>query len=331
MADKKSPITVAVTGGAGQVAYALLFRLASGQVFGPDTPVNLILKEIPQALKALEGVKMELQDCAFPLLGTVTITDNDDEAFRGANWALLIGAAPRREGQERKDLLKMNAAAFKEQGAALNKAAAQDIRVVVVGNPCNTNCLIAMHHATNVPRERFSALTRLDQNRATSQLAIKAGQPLTAVSRVTIWGNHSSTQYPDFENARIGGKPATEVITDRSWLENDFVKNVQNRGAEIIKARGTSSAASAANAVLDHVRSAITGTEGDNWNSAAIISDGNPYGVPDGLIFSFPVRSDGKGDYKIVEGVNISDYGRQKLDATTKELLQEREDVSDLM
>ncbi|HKP52389.1 MAG TPA: malate dehydrogenase [Chloroflexia bacterium] len=327
----KSPITVSITGGAGQVAYSLLFRLANGEVFGADQPVSLIIKEVPQFVSKLEGVKMELEDCAFPTLRDVTITDSDEDAFRGANWALLVGAAPRGPGMERKDLLTMNGASFRDQGHAISKTAADDIRVVVVGNPCNTNCLIAMRHAPDVPRDRFSALTRLDQNRAMAQLAQKAGAQVEDVTNVAIWGNHSSTQYPDFENARINGKPAPDVIGDRSWLENTFIETVQKRGAAIIAARGTSSAASAANAVLDHVRSAVNKTKGDNWFSAAISSDGNPYGVPDGLIYGFPCRSDGKGDITIVEGVILSDYAKGKLDITTQELLGERTDVSELL
>ena len=327
----RDTITVSVTGGAGQVAYSLLFRIANGEVFGMDQPVNLIIKEVPQFVSTLEGVKMELEDCAFPLLRTVTLTDSDDEAFRGANWALLVGATPRGPGMERKDLLTLNATSFRDQGRAINKTAAEDIRVVVVGNPCNTNCLIAMHHAPDVPRTRFSALTRLDQNRAMAQLAGKSGTLVTEVTNLAIWGNHSATQYPDFENARIGGKKATEVIGDREWLENTFVETVQKRGAAIIAARGKSSAASAANAVLDHVRSAIAKTEGDNWVSAGVISDGNNYGIADGLIFSFPVRSDGSGDYGIVEGVPLSDYAHKKLETTQWELISEREDVKELL
>ncbi len=327
----KSPITVSVTGGAGQVAYSLLFRLANGEVFGDDQPVNLIIKEVPQFVSTLEGVKMELEDCAFPLLGKVTLTDSDSEAFRGANWALLVGATPRQQGMERKDLLTINAASFRDQGKGINSTAASDVRVLVVGNPCNTNCLIAMHHAPDVPTDRWAALTRLDQNRAMAQLAIKSGKPLAEVTRMTIWGNHSATQYPDFEHARIGGKPATEVINDRSWLENQFVETIQKRGAAILAARGKSSAASAANAILDHVRSALNKTNGDDWFSAAIITNGNSYGIPDDLIFSFPCRSDGKGNYEIVKGLHLSDYAKGKLDTTTQELIAERNDVSDLL
>ena len=327
----KSPLTVAVTGGAGQVAYSLLFRLANGEVFGDDQPVNLIIKEVPQFVGSLEGVKMELEDCAFPLLGKITVTDSDAEAFRGANWALLVGASPRQPGMERKDLLTMNAETFRDQGKAINSTAASDVQILVVGNPCNTNCLIAMHHAPDVPKGNWAALTRLDQNRAMAQLAIKAGKQVSDVTKVTIWGNHSSTQYPDFENARIDGKPTTDLISDRDWLENTFVETIQKRGAAILASRGKSSAASAANAVLDHVRSVINKTQGDNWFSAAISSDGNLFGVPEGLVFGFPCRSDGKGKYEIVKGLKISDFARKKLEITTQELQAERDDVRDLL
>ncbi len=325
------PVKVTVTGAAGQIGYAMLFRIASGGLFGPDQPVKLGLLEITPALGALNGTLMELEDCAFPLLRDVIITDSDEEAFRGAHWALLVGAAPRTPGMERKDLLTTNATSFRDQGEAINKTADDKIRVVVVGNPCNTNCLIAMRHADDVPRERFSALTRLDQNRAMAQLALKSGKPVSNVTRMAIWGNHSSTQYPDFESARIDGRPVTSAIEDRQWLEGPFIETVQKRGAAILAARGKSSAASAANAVVDHVRSSINRTEGDNWVSAAVLSDGNPYGIPDGLIFSFPCRSDGKGDYQIVEGVPLSQFARTRLKITTNELLEERNDVSELL
>lgn len=327
----KSPITVAVTGGAGQVAYSLLFRIANGEVFGDDQPVNLLIKEVPDFVASLEGVKMELDDCAFPLLNNVLVTDSDADAFKGANWALLVGASPRQPGQERKDLLAANGSIFRDQGRAINSTAASDIRILVVGNPCNTNALIGMHHAPDIPRERWAALTRLDENRAKAQLAIRSGRPVTDVSRMTIWGNHSSTQYPDFENARIAGKPAPDVIEDRDWLENAFVETIQKRGAAVLAARGKSSAASAASAVLDHVRSAIRKTEGDDWFSSGILSDGNPYGIPEGLVFSFPCTSDGKGSYTIVEGVKISDYARRKLEITTEELTAEKNDVRELL
>jgi malate dehydrogenase len=305
--------------------------VANGSVFGNDQPVNLIIKEVPQFVGTLEGVRMELEDCAFPLLNKITLTDSDTEAFDGANWALLVGATPRGPGMERKDLLLMNAASFRDQGTAINKTAASDIRVVVVGNPCNTNCLIAMHHAPDVPRTRFTALTRLDQNRSRAALAIKAGRPVSAVERMTIWGNHSSTQFPDFEHAVIDGKPVPEVISDRDWLENTFVEAVQKRGAAIIAARGKSSAASAANAVLDHVRSMLEQTGGDNWYSMGVVSDGNNYGIADGLIFSFPCRTDGKGEWSIVDGLSLSDYAKKKLETTQFELIGEREDVKELL
>lgn len=327
----KSPVTVAVTGGAGQVAYSLLFRVASGEVFGPDQPVNLIIKEVPEFVGALEGVKMELEDCAFPTLREVRLTDTDTEAFRGANWALLVGASPRKPGMERKDLLAENGASFRDQGKAINSTGAPDIRIVVVGNPCNTNCLIAMHHAPNVPAERWAALTRLDENRAKAQLAIKSGSLVSEVTKMAIWGNHSSTQYPDFEHARIAGKPAEEVIGDRGWLEGPFVETIQKRGAAILAARGKSSAASAANAVIDHVKSAISATPQGDWFSAAIPSDGNPYGIPGGLIFSFPCTSAGDGNYRIVEGLDLSEYARKKLDITTSELQAEKNDIANLL
>ncbi len=327
----KSPITVSITGGGGQVAYSLIFPIASGSVFGDDQQVNLILKEVPEFVGTLEGVKMELEDCAFPLLGTVNVTDADSEAYKGANWALLVGASPRKPGMERKDLLAENGASFRDQGKGINSNAASDIRIVVVGNPCNTNCLIAMRHAPDVPHERWAALTRLDENRAKAQLAIKSGMPVYEVSNMAIWGNHSTTQYPDFEHARIGGKAAEEVIGDRSYLEGPFVETIQKRGAAILAARGKSSAASAANAVLDHVRSAVRKTEGDDWFSAAILSDGNPYDVPGGLVFSFPCRSDGKGNYQIVEGLKLTPYALQKLEVTTNELIGERNDVGELL
>lgn len=327
----KSPITVAVTGGAGQVAYSLLFRVASGEVFGPDQPVNLIIKEVPEFVASLEGVKMELEDCAFRTLGEVRLTDNDAEAFRGANWALLVGASPRKPGQERSDLLAENGASFRDQGRAINSTAASDIRVVVVGNPCNTNCLIAMHHAPDVPRERWAALTRLDENRAKAQLAIKTGKAVGEVTQMAIWGNHSATQYPDFEHALVAGKPTVEAVGDRGWLEGPFVETIQKRGAAILQARGKSSAASAANAVIDHVRSAITPTPKGDWFSAAIWSDGNPYGMPEGLVFSFPCTSDGSGNYRIVEGLDLSEYALGKLKITADELLGEKRDVAGLM
>ncbi|HVR36142.1 MAG TPA: malate dehydrogenase [Methylomirabilota bacterium] len=324
-----SPLHVAVTGAAGQIGYALLFRIASGAMFGPDRPVVLHLIEIEQALPALQGVVMELEDCAFPLLKGVVPTANLDEGFRGVNWALLVGSVPRKQGMERKDLLGINGRIFVGQGQAIAKNAAADARVLVVGNPCNTNCLIAMNNARDVPADRWFAMTRLDENRAKSQLAKKAGVDITEVDRVAIWGNHSSTQYPDFYNARIGGKPATEAIPDRSWLEEGFIATVQQRGAAIIKARGASSAASAANAVVDSVRSIVEPTPGDDWHSVCVCSEGS-YDIEPGLICSFPVRSDGR-KLSVVEGVAVNEFSRAKIDASVGELKEEKALVSELL
>src|SRR6186997_1292556 len=288
-----SPIRVAVTGAAGQIGYSLLFRIASGSMFGPEQPVILHLIEIEPALGALQGVVMELDDCAFPLLKGVVPTANLDEGFRGVNWALLVGSVPRKQGMERKDLLGINGKIFIGQGQAIQRNASKDVRILVVGNPCNTNCLIAMNNASDIPKDRWHAMTRLDENRAKSQLAQKAKVDVTAVTNVAIWGNHSSTQYPDFYNANINGKPATQVITDEAWLKGDFIGTVQQRGAAIIKARGASSAASAANAVVDSVRSIVNPTAQGDWNSVAIHSDGS-YGLEKGLITSFPIRSNGQ-------------------------------------
>src|SRR5580704_14082228 len=288
-----NPIRVAVTGAAGQIGYSLLFRIASGAMFGPSQPVILHLIEIEPALPALNGVMMELDDCAFPLLKGIVPTANLDEGFRGVNWALLVGSVPRKQGMERKDLLGINGKIFIGQGQAIQKNAANDVRIHVVGNPCNTNCLIAMNNAPNIPRDRFFAMTRLDENRARAQLAKKAAVDITAVSNMAIWGNHSATQYPDFTNAKINGKPATETIKDEAWLKGEFISTVQQRGAAIIKARGASSAASAANAVVDGVRSIAEPTAPGDWHSVCLISDGS-YGVEKGLISSFPVRSNGK-------------------------------------
>ncbi len=287
-----APIKVAVTGAAGQIGYSLLFRIASGAMFGPHQAVHLQLIEIPPALGALDGVVMELQDCAFPLLKGITATADLDEGFRGVNWALLVGSVPRKAGMERKDLLGINGKIFVGQGQAIQRGAASDVRVLVVGNPCNTNCLIAMNNAKDIPRDRWFAMTRLDENRAKSQLALRAGVDVTEVTNLAIWGNHSATQYPDFYSARIAGKPALEVIGDEDWLKNTFIPTVQQRGAAIIKARGLSSAASAANAVVDSVRSIVEPTEEGDWHSVAICSSGE-YDVEPGLISSFPVRSDG--------------------------------------
>lgn len=325
----KTPIHVAVTGAAGQIGYALLFRIASGSMFGPDQPVILHLIEIEPALPALQGVVMELDDCAFPLLKGVVPTANLDEGFRGVNWALLVGSIPRKQGMERKDLLGINGKIFIGQGQAIAKNAASDVRVLVVGNPCNTNCFICMNHATGVPRDRFFAMTRLDENRAKTQIAKKASVDVTAVTNLAIWGNHSSTMFPDYFNAKILGRPVPDVIGHREWLEKDFIATVQQRGAAIIKARGASSAASAANAVVDTVRSLITPTPAGDWTSVAICSDGS-YGVEQGLISSFPIQSDGKG-WQIVQGVPVNDFSRAKIDASVNELKEERSMVSNLL
>ena len=324
-----TPIRVAVTGAAGQIGYSLLFRIASGSMFGPNQPVILHLIEIEPALPMLNGVVMELEDCAFPLLKGIVPTASLDEGFRGVNWALLVGSVPRKQGMERKDLLGINGKIFIGQGQAIQKNAASDVRIHVVGNPCNTNCLIAMNNAKDIPSSRFFAMTRLDENRAKSQLAKKAGVDTTAVSNMAIWGNHSATQYPDFYNAKINGQPVTEVISDTMWLQNDFITTVQQRGAAIIKARGASSAASAANAVVDSVKSIITPTAPGDWASVCLCSDGS-YGVEQGLISSFPVRSNGQ-TLEIVQGVTVNDFSRSKIDATVKELQEEKALVSELL
>ena len=325
----KPPLKVAVTGAAGQIGYSLLPRIASGGVFGPDQPVELHLVEIEPALKALEGVVMELHDCAFPLLKNIVATADLAEGFRGVNWALLVGSVPRKAGMERQELLGINGKIFIGQGRAIQGNAASDVRVLVVGNPCNTNCLIAMNNAKDVPRDRWFAMTRLDENRAKAQLAKKAGAHWSDVDRVAIWGNHSSTLYPDFANARIGGKPAPEVISDQAWLEGEFIKTVQQRGAAIIAARGQSSAKSAAHAAIETVQSIIHPTPKDDWHSVALRSDGS-YGIEEGLICSFPVRSDGNA-LEIVRGVEISDFSRSKIDTTVAELQQEKAMVADLI
>ena len=324
-----TPIRVAVTGAAGQIGYSLLFRIASGAIFGPQQPVILHLIEIEPALPALGGVVMELDDCAFPLLKGVVATANLDEGFRGVNWALLVGSVPRKAGMERKDLLGINGKIFIGQGQAIQKSAASDVRILVVGNPCNTNCLIAMNNAPDVPRDRFYAMTRLDENRAKSQLARKAGVDVTTVTNVAIWGNHSATQYPDFYNASIGGKPATTVITDEAWLKGEFIANVQQRGAAIIKARGLSSAASAANAAMDSVRSIVEPTAVGDWHSLCLVSDGS-YGVEPGIISSFPVRSNGTKT-EIVQGLPVNEFSRARIDATVNELKEERGLVAHLL
>jgi len=324
-----SPIRVAVTGAAGQIGYSLLFRIASGAMFGPNQPVILHLIEIEPALPALSGVVMELDDCAFPLLKGVVPTASLDEGFRGVNWALLVGSVPRKAGMERKDLLGINGKIFIGQGQAIQKNAASDVRILVVGNPCNTNCLIAMNNAREIPSDRWHAMTRLDENRAKSQLAKKAGVDVTAVSNLAVWGNHSATQYPDFYNASIGGKPATEVITDEAWLKGEFISTVQQRGAAIIKARGASSAASAANAVVDSVASIVNPTRAGDWHSVCICSDGS-YGVERGIISSFPVRSNGQ-KLEVVQGLPVNAFSQSKIDATVNELKEEKGLVAELL
>ena len=326
----KVPITVSITGAAGQIGYALLFRIASGGLFGPDQPVNLRLIEIESALPTLAGVVMELDDCAFPLLREVVTTADLDEGFSGANWVLLVGSVPRKAGMERGDLLGINGKIFTGQGQAIARSAAPDVRVLVVGNPCNTNALIAMNNAAGVPKERFFAMTRLDENRAKSQLAAKAGVHPSEVTNLCIWGNHSSTQYPDFTNAKIAGRPASDVIGDDDWLKGEFLTTVQQRGAAIIKARGASSAASAANAAIETVKSLITPTPAGDWYSVAVCSDGS-YGIEEGLIASFPIRTREGGQWEIVQGVSVDDYSRGKIDASVKELQEEREAVKELL
>ena len=325
----KTPIKVAVTGPAGQIGYALLFRIASGQMFGPDQPLILHLIEIPDALGAFDGVVMELHDCAFPLLESVVPTADLNEGFRDINWALLVGSIPRKAGMERKDLLGINGKIFIGQGQAIAKNAAADVRVLVVGNPCNTNCLIAMNYAKEIPSDRWFAMTRLDENRARAQLAHKAGAGIASVTNMTIWGNHSSTQYPDFFNARIDDRPANEVIGDEKWLKEDFIATVQQRGAAVIKARGLSSAGSAANAIVATVFSLTTDTPGNDWHSVAVCSDGS-YDVEKGLISSFPVRVRG-GKWEIVQGVPINDFSGAKIDASIAELKEEKSLVSELI
>jgi malate dehydrogenase len=323
----REPVRVAVTGAAGQIGYALLFRIASGQMLGDDQPVILQLLEIPQAFSALEGVCMELDDCAFPLLADVVGTDDAGRAFEGVSHALLVGAMPRKAGMERADLLSANGAIFTTQGKAIAENAADDVRVLVVGNPANTNALIAMNNAQSVPAERFSAMTRLDHNRAKAQLARKAGADVADVTRMTIWGNHSATQYPDVFHAEVAGKPAFDAIGgDRGWLEHEFT--VQQRGASVLQARGLSSAASAANAAIEHVRDWALGSPADDWVSMAVPSDGS-YGVPEGLISGFPCTTAG-GDYQIVPGLDIDDFSRRRIDASVAELAGERDTVVEL-
>lgn len=323
-------IRVAVTGAAGQVAYSMLERLASGEVFGPDRQVILQLLEIPVAMKSLEGVAMELEDCGFKTLAGIELSDDANKAFAGCNWALLVGAFPRGPGMERKELLEKNGGIFVPQGKAIAAKAAQDVRVLVVGNPCNTNCLIAFNNGKSVPAERWHAMTRLDHNRAVAALAKKAGVGNAAVTCMTIWGNHSNTQYPDFTNAKVNGKPAQETVTDRAWLEGTFIPQVQKRGAAVIEARGKSSAMSAANAALDHVKSLLTPTPAGDWVSMAVVSKGE-YGVPAGLVFGYPCRTDGKGNYTVVEGLELDAFGKAKFQKTLDELVEEREMVKGLL
>ena len=329
-AGERSPIHVAVTGAAGQVGYALLFRLAAGQMLGEDQPLVLRLLEIEPAMKALAGVAMELDDCAFPLLRDIVLTSNAEEAFDGASWALLVGSAPRKAGMERGDLLAANGGIFRPQGRAIAERAAAGVRVLVVGNPCNTNCLIARRNAPEVPAERWFAMTRLDENRARTQLAQRAGSAVSEVTRLAIWGNHSATQYPDASNARIGGRPAPDVIADHDWLRGDFITAVQKRGAAIVDARGVSSAGSAASAIVDAVRSIDSPTPAGDCTSVAVVSRGE-YGVPEGLQFSYPVAFDGGGGWRVVEGFEHDDEARERLRVTTEELLQEQSLVSDLI
>jgi malate dehydrogenase len=323
-----SPVRVAVTGAAGQIGYAILFRIASGQLLGSDTPVHLTLLEIPAAVKAAQGTAMELDDCAFPLVAGVDITDDPNKAFDGVNVALLVGARPRSKGMERSDLLEANGGIFKPQGEALNAHAASDIKVLVVGNPANTNCLIAKSNAPDIPGERFTAMMRLDHNRAIAQLAAKAGVTVKDITNMTIWGNHSATQYPDIFHAKVKGQNAAEVVNDQEWLENDFIPTVQKRGAAIIEARGASSAASAANAAIDAVHDWVLGTPAGDWVSMAIPTDGS-YGVEEGLISGFPVTCSG-GSIEIVQGLDIDDFSRGRIDATVKELGEERDAVREL-
>jgi len=327
--SEKRPVRVAVTGAAGQIGYALLFRIASGALLGPDQPVSLRLLEITPALKAVEGVIMELDDCAFPLLHSVEATDDANVAFDGAGVALLVGARPRSRGMERADLLEANGGIFKPQGQAINAHAADDVKVLVVGNPANTNALIAASNAPDVPKERFHAMTRLDHNRAIAQLAKKTGTAVKDVTNMTIWGNHSASQYPDLFHAKVNGRNAAELVNDQAWLENDFIPTVAKRGAAIIDARGASSAASAANAAIDHVHDWVLGTPEGDWVSMSVPSDGS-YGVPEGIISSFPCICKGDGSYEIVQGLEIDDFSRARIDASAQELVEEREAIKQL-
>src|SRR5713226_2360609 len=325
----KKPLHVTVTGAAGQIGYALAFRIASGQLLGPDQPIVLRMLEIEPAMKSLQGVAMELDDCAFPLLHDMVLTSKAEEAFDGCSWALLVGSVPRKAGMERGDLLSLNGGIFGPQGKAIAARAAGDVRVLVVGNPCNTNCLIARLNAPDIPAEQWFAMTRLDENRAKSQLAKKAKVPVSVVSNLAIWGNHSATQYPDARNARIAGRPVYDVISDHAWLEGKFIETVQKRGAAVIEARGLSSAGSAANAAIDSVNSIRSATPAGDWTSLAVVSHGE-YGTPEGLQFGFPVRSTGKG-WKVVEGIEHDDDARERIRKTTEELVQERDLVKELV
>jgi malate dehydrogenase len=329
MADK-SPVTVTVTGAAGQIGYSLLFRIAAGEMFGDDQPIILRLLEIEPGMKPLEGVVMEIDDCAFPLVSDIITTTDLNTAFDGTSWALLVGSIPRKAGMERGDLLTVNGGIFGPQGRAIAAHAANDVRVLVVGNPCNTNCLIARSNAPEVPSDRWFAMTRLDENRAKAQLAAKAGVPVASVSNLAIWGNHSATQFPDYAHALIGGKPAPEVIENEAWLHGDFLTTVQKRGAAIIDARGLSSAASAANAAIDSVVSLRTATPGDDVTSVAVPSGGE-YGIPEGLQFGFPVRANGDGGWTVVEGLSHDAFATDRIRITTEELEAERADVADLL
>jgi malate dehydrogenase len=323
-----SPVRVAVTGAAGQIGYAILFRIASGQLLGPDTPVHLSLLEIPDALKAVEGTAMELDDCAFPLLAGVDISDDPNKAFDGVNIAMLIGARPRTKGMERSDLLEANGGIFKPQGNALNEHAASDVKILVVGNPANTNCLIAKENAPDIPAERFTSMMRLDHNRAIAQVAGKVNAAVADITNMTVWGNHSPTQYPDIFHAKVGGKNAAEVVDDQAWVESDFIPTVQKRGTAVIDARGASSAASAANAAVDHVHDWVLGTPEGDWVSMGIPSDGS-YGVEEGVICGYPVTCSG-GAYEVVQGLDLDDFSRSKIDASVKELRDERDTISRL-
>jgi malate dehydrogenase len=324
----QSPVRITVTGAAGQIGYAILSRIASGQMLGEDTPVQFDLLEIPDAVKAAEGTAMELEDCAFPLLAGIDIHDDPQPAFEGCSIALLVGARPRGPGMERSDLLEANGGIFKPQGEAINAGAADDVKVLVVGNPANTNCLIAMSNAPEVPRERFTAMTRLDHNRAIAQLSKKTGAPVSEITNMTIWGNHSTTQYPDLVNAKVSGRSAWDAVGDESWIADEFIPTVAKRGAAVIDARGASSAASAANAAIDHVHDWVLGTPRGDWVSMSVPSDGS-YEVEEGLLSSFPCECSG-GEWRIVEGLEITDFSRQRIDASVAELREERDAVAEL-